>query len=148
MKLKIEKFERISFPVSVVMVTEANMAQAAKWCGGTIRHMTKTVRGENGESERVKVRYIKVDVHNPLNDRQTKAFADDRILESEAGFKVYTERAFEKAFRPIATHMAEAKTPPRYRDSRNGEYVTEAFAHANPDITVREQDYKVVEQPA
>lgn len=144
MTLKIEKFERIPFPVNRVEITDSNMAEVAKWCGGAVRFTTKNVRGEDGEFKRTKVRYIKVDVHNPLNDRQSRGFVGDSILESDMGFKVYTQRAFEKAFRRVEQEMASAKTPPRYRDARNGEYVTEAFAHANPDITVEERDYKAV----
>lgn len=144
MTLKIEHYNRIPFPVEVVVVTEENIREAARWCGGQIRHLTKSVPSvdDGPEPEKVRVPYVKVPVTNPLNDRQTKAFVGDYISKSDAGYKVYGERAFRNAFEKKEPKLAEAHGTPRYRDARNGEYVTESFAHANPDITVSEREYK------
>lgn len=148
--LKIEHYSRIPFPVEVVELTEENLRAAAKWCGGQIRHITKNVPSDEGtvEPEKVRVPYVKVHVVNPQNDRQTKGFVGDRILKSDSGFKVYGERAFLNAFETRHPKPAEAHTTPRFRDARNGEYVTEAFAHANPDITVSERDYRAAQVAA
>lgn len=99
MTLKIEKYTRKPFPVDAVQVTEDNLSEVALWCGGDIHTSTKTLRDDQGvETGKIKLPYIKVDVHRPLNDRQTKAFVGDWVLKSESGFKVYTLKAFDGSF--------------------------------------------------
>lgn len=95
MTLKIEQAERKPFLVDYVLVTEENMEEAAKWCGGRIR----TSRHDN-----VSVRYIKVEVTRPANPRQTKALAGDRILHTSSGFRVYMDIPFQKSFREPEVH--------------------------------------------
>jgi hypothetical protein len=82
---EVEQFLRRPYPVEAVLVTEENMAAVAKWCQGDIRNTTDG-------------KYIKVRVHRPLNERQTKAFPGDRILYAGTGYKVYTPNAFDKSF--------------------------------------------------
>jgi hypothetical protein len=84
---------RNPFYVDAVRVTAENMQDAATWCEGDVFTMA-TPEGE--------VRYVKVRVHRPLNDRQTKAFAGDWILKAGTGFKVYTDPAFIKCFTPAS----------------------------------------------
>lgn len=105
--MKSTAYLRKQFKVEAVEVTVDNIAEAAEWVGGEIRH-TKRV----GDSEKVNVPYVKVDVHNPLNERHTKAFIGDWILKSDAGFKVYTQKAFERAFEveTIATGQVKMST--------------------------------------
>ena len=99
MTLKIENYTRKPFPVEAVQVTEENLNEVAKWCGGDIHTSTKTLRNAAGEeTSKIKRPFIKVDVHRPLNDRQTKAFVGDWVLKSESGFKVYTLKAFDNSF--------------------------------------------------
>lgn len=99
MTLKIEHYTRKPFPVEAVQVTEENLNEVAKWCGGDIHTSTKTLRNDAGEETgKIKLPFIKVDVHRPLNDRQTKAFVGDWVLKSESGFKVYTLKAFDNSF--------------------------------------------------
>ncbi len=99
MTLKIEHYTRKPFPVEAVQVTEENLNEVAEWCGGDIHASTKTLRNDAGEeTSKIKLPFIKVDVHRPLNDRQTKAFVGDWVLKSESGFKVYTLKAFDNSF--------------------------------------------------
>lgn len=99
MTLKIEQYTRKPFPVDAVQVTEENLNEVAKWCGGDIHTSTKTLRNDAGEETgKIKLPFIKVDVHRPLNDRQTKAFVGDWVLKSDSGFKVYTLKAFDNSF--------------------------------------------------
>jgi hypothetical protein len=99
MNIKTEGYSRKPFHVDAVQVTEENMEEVAAWCAGKIRTSKKTIRDDDNKIvERLEVQFIKVDVHRPLNERQTKGYVGDWVLLSEAGFKVYTERAFEKAF--------------------------------------------------
>lgn len=81
----VEKFSRKSFPVEAVQVTADNMAEVSRWCDGDIRT-------EDG------VKYIKVRVHNPINERQTKAQVSDWVLYAGKGYKVYKDSAFKKSF--------------------------------------------------
>lgn len=92
MSVETQKFARKPFIVDAVEVTDENLKDVAEWCGGDIR--TQKERGGRDEDEH----YIKVRVHRPLNDRQTKAFAGDWILYAGTGYKVYTARAFNNSF--------------------------------------------------
>lgn len=99
MSIKTEGYSRKAFHVDAVQITAENMKEVAAWCDGEIRTGKKVVRDEDNKIiERVEVQFIKVGVHRPLNERQTKGYLGDWVLLSEAGFKVYTERAFGKAF--------------------------------------------------
>lgn len=84
--METQQFIRKSFPVDAVQITVENMEEAAKWCDGDIR--------TTGEGEK----FIKVRVHNPLTERQTKGFVGDWVLYAGKGYKVYTQKAFERSF--------------------------------------------------
>lgn len=86
-------YVRKPFTVEAVQVTEANIDQVAAWCSGEIR-ITAPPKG----SRAPELKYIKVNVHRALNDRQTKAYVGDWVLFAGTGFKVYTPKAFEKSF--------------------------------------------------
>jgi hypothetical protein len=96
--IEIQKYARKPFIVDAVQVTEANLAEVAKWCDGEVRTVTK-----DGVSSVLGAKYIKVKVKRPLTVRQTKAFVGDWVLVAGTSFKVYTPGAFEKSFDPIAT---------------------------------------------
>jgi len=91
MTLKTEKFARKPFYVDAVQITEGNMQDVAKWCQGKVE---STDAGEN---------FIKVRVHRPLNERQTKAFVNDWILFAGSGYKVYTPKAFNQSFARVTS---------------------------------------------
>ena len=98
LKIEIEKFVRKLFYVDAVKVTVDNMAEVAQWCTGEVR----TEEHMNTAKGRLVIdKYVKVRVHRPLNDRQTKAYVGDRILYAGNGYKVYTGKAFESNFEPI-----------------------------------------------
>lgn len=82
------KFTRKSFQVDAVQVTAENMEEIAKWCQGKVF--------EEGNRS-----YIKVNVANFINERQTKAFAGDWVLYASKGYKVYTDKAFTTSFEPV-----------------------------------------------
>lgn len=84
------KYARKSFEVDAVRVTADNIEEVAAWCKGT-------VIVETDEQNKLQ-QYIKVDVQNVLNDRQTQAFVGDWVLYASNGFKVYTSKAFNKTF--------------------------------------------------
>lgn len=83
------KFARKPFYVDGVQVTEENMEAVAEWCMGTV------CTNDDG------TKFIKVRVHRPMNERQTKAFVEDHVLYAGTGFKVYPPRAFEKSFEEV-----------------------------------------------
>lgn len=86
------KFVRKPQFVDAIEVTEENIAEVAEWCKGEVR--TQQILGGDGETEQ----YIKVKVHRPLTDRQTKAFVGDRVVYANKGYKVYPEKAFARTF--------------------------------------------------
>lgn len=93
MSIETEKYARTTFYVDAVQVTAENMEDVAKWCGGELA--TETRQG------RRLVRYIKVDVNNPMSERQTKAFIGNWVLKGGTGFKVYTDKAFQGCFQKV-----------------------------------------------
>ncbi len=90
------KFARKPFYVDAIRVTADNMEDVAEWCMGDV---VTTVKAEGSVEEK----YIRVRVHRPLTERQTKAFEGDWVLYAGTGFKVYTPRAFEKSFEKVVT---------------------------------------------
>ena len=85
--LEIVEYFRKSFPVGAVQVSETNIQKVADWCGGTVENPNRPSK------------HVKVEVHQPMNERQTKAFIGDWVLYMEdKGFKVFTKVAFEKSF--------------------------------------------------
>lgn len=86
MSIQTTQFRRITFFVDGILVTDANMADVAKWCGGSIfstKHGTP---------------YIKVDAVHPISPRQSMAYAGDYVAFAGKGFKVYSATAFKKSF--------------------------------------------------
>jgi hypothetical protein len=78
--------------VEAVRVTRKNFRDLAKWCDGKIQ----TEQADSAQNPGAK--YIKVQAHNPINNRQTKAFVGDWILRTDRGFKVYTHQTFTQSF--------------------------------------------------
>lgn len=86
--------------VTGVKVTYDNIEEVAKWCKGQVRINKRKLRDDHG-TKTIEEQYIKVEVRNPLNDRQTMAFVGDHLLFSEdrgGSFKVYHQRALEQGF--------------------------------------------------
>lgn len=71
--------------VEAVRISRTNFEEIIAWCGGKKCWTFKTP-------------YIKVPVHNPRDKRQTMAFVGNWILQTERGFKVYTNRTFRESF--------------------------------------------------
>lgn len=94
--IKTEKAERIPFEVEYVRVTEENMVEAAEWCNGEVM----------ASSTDQKDSFIKVRVHRPVTKKQTEAHVGDYILYAGTGYKVYTQKAFEKSFRKTTSQLA------------------------------------------
>ena len=84
-EMETQKAVRKPFRVDAIQVTEDNMEEVAIWCHGEI--IT-----EDGK------RFIKVSVHQPLNERQTRAHVTDWVLYASKGYKVYTEKAMGRSF--------------------------------------------------
>lgn len=79
------QYIRKPFQIDAVTVTPENIQDVATWVGGEVRS------DDLGQ-------YVKVRVHRPLNDRQTKAYAGDHVLYAGTGYKVYTDKAFKNSF--------------------------------------------------
>lgn len=88
--MKTEQYARKPFLVDTVEVTAENMEEVAKWCGGKIDSIERGNRT---------IKFIKVPVSRPMNERQTKAFIGDRVLRAgKKSFKCYTAKAFDDCF--------------------------------------------------
>jgi hypothetical protein len=90
--IETEKYVRKAFTIEAVQVTPENFAQVAEWCDGVIT--TDVTTPERRQ-------FIKVRVHHPLSERQTKAYVNDFVLFAGKGFKVYTPKAFAHTFEPV-----------------------------------------------
>lgn len=96
------KYVRKPLYVDAVQVTEENFEEVARWCMGDV---TRNDGGENQAHEDIepKLHHIRIRVHNPQSQRQTKAFVGDWILYTERGYKIYTEKAFKDNFDQVET---------------------------------------------
>ena len=83
--LETSKYIRKPFSIDAVQVTTDNISDIATWVDGEVR------TDDVGQ-------YVKVRVHRPLNDRQTKAYVGDWVLYAGTGYKVYTPKAFANSF--------------------------------------------------
>lgn len=81
-----KRYKRKPYEVSGVQVTEQNLRDVSKWCGGRVR------RDDNN------VPYIKVKVKRPADERQTEARPGDWVLLSASGPKVYLDDAFRRCY--------------------------------------------------
>lgn len=95
MTINPEKFVRVTFEVSAVQVTKENMQEVSDWCKGEIR------QGVTSRDELETNPYIKVKVHRPITERQTKAFPGDWVLSTTTGYKVYPDKSFTTCFQKI-----------------------------------------------
>lgn len=88
--METEKYQRKTFIVNAVQVTEENMAEIAVWTSGNI------VQKDDAPGP-----YVDIDTHQPINERQTQAYIDDWVLETGGTFKIFTPKAFKKNFEPV-----------------------------------------------
>lgn len=72
--------------VEAVQITEENFTDAVRFCFG------------KEELDEENVKYIQVRVHQPKNQRQSRAYVGDWILYTQRGYKVYTDKAFHTNF--------------------------------------------------
>lgn len=86
--MQVSNYIRKPFGVEAVQVTKENMSEVATWCHGEIHSEEGDTRGS----------FVHVRVHNPMNDRQTRAYVGDWVLYAGKGFKVYTNKAFNNSF--------------------------------------------------
>jgi hypothetical protein len=96
--MKLKDYKRKTFIVEGIQVTEENMFEVAVWCDGLIIQPTRP----NDSA------FIKVRVHRPLSERQTKAFVGDWILKTKNSYKVYPDKAFKASFEE---HLEEGGWP-------------------------------------
>lgn len=94
MTIQTTRYIRKPFFIDAVQVTADNIDEVAEWCTGSVH---EDERKKNiGED----YRYVKVRVHRPLSERQTKAFVGDWVLYAGTGYRVYTDKAFVGSFEP------------------------------------------------
>jgi len=97
-----KKYVKKPLIVEAVRITRKNFGEIVKWCDGDIHTEPRDHRENPGK------KFIKIQVHNPINARQTKAFVGDWILKTERGFKIYPHKAFTESF----DDLSEQKTYP------------------------------------
>lgn len=99
--LETKQYVRKPFHIDAVQVTSENIEEIARWVDSEIR------------SDRQDGRYVKVRVHNPRNEKQTKAFVGDWVLYAGTGYKVYTDKAFRKDFQQVSdeSKMVDTTSP-------------------------------------
>jgi hypothetical protein len=98
--MDVQIYERNPLIVEAVQVTEDNIYEVAKWCGGDVQ----TIKGYEPGIAPKKV--IELDTLRPLYKKHTQALAGDWILKSENGFKIYADIAFQKGFKLVKEPMA------------------------------------------
>lgn len=123
--MDIKKGRRKSFDIEYVYVTEENIKEIAEWCGGIV----------GGEGKDV---FIKIIDKGAINTMQTKAFLGDIIVHhlDMKSFKKFGRKSFNKSYEEVVASGVKEREDDR--SSVTGQYVTEKFAHENPDTTEHE----------
>lgn len=103
MSVTTTKFIRKPLYVEAVRVTAANFDEIVAWCQGEVQQNQTPGKGAGKK-------HIKIQAHNPINSRQTKAFIGDWVLYTERGYKVYTNNAFHAAFDEVQSETETVKT--------------------------------------
>src|SRR3954470_2523842 len=123
MAVETARYIRKPLYVDAVRITVANFDEVSSWCEGEV--LQDEVPGKGTTKK-----YIKVEVHNPKNVRQTKAFVGDWLLYTERGYKVYTNKAFHESF-----DIVDEKTPVNLEAAKHG-IVTGGAQEIAPGITL------------
>src|SRR3954453_4151262 len=108
MDVETVKYVRKPLFVDAVRITANNFDAIAGWCQGEV------LRDEMPGKGIIK-KYIKVEVHNPKNVRQTKAFVGDWLLYTERGYKDYTNKGFHESF-----DIVDEETPVKLEAAKPG----------------------------
>jgi hypothetical protein len=90
--VKTKRFMKKPLYVEAVRITRRNFNDVAKWSNGRIQ----TDSADHPQTPGA--RYIKIDAHNPISTRQTKAYLGDWVLKTDRGFKIYSDKAFGESF--------------------------------------------------
>lgn len=111
--LETKQYVRKPFHIDAVQVTSENIEEVARWVDSEIRN------------DRQDGQYVKVRVHNPRNEKQTKAFIGDWVLYAGTGYKVYTDKAFRKDFQQVSdeTKMIDTSAPTKATKNDKDEVV-------------------------
>lgn len=96
--METKKYVRNPIVVEGVQVTQENLYEVAAWCQGDII--------SNGDDKHIRLRLERVQ-----SERQTKAFIGDWVLSAPTGFKIYTNKAFEKSFSAHNPDLNPIKVP-------------------------------------
>lgn len=104
--LETMQYIRKPFYIDAVKVTVDNIQEVAKWVNSEVR------TDDSGQ-------YVKVRVHRPANDRQTKAYVGDRVLYAGTGYKVYTEKAFVQSFELVSSESKMIDTSAQRKGDKN-----------------------------
>ena len=89
MTIKADRVVRNPLYADAIQVAANNLAEVAAWCQGDVCPLAVADKWREGSQ------YVKVKVHHPWTERQTKAFITDWILYSNNSFKVYPDKAFK-----------------------------------------------------
>lgn len=102
--LEINTYDRRPFEVEAVRVTQDNLDEVAAWCAG--HHMIEA-RGSDA------VHFVHVPVIRAMNENQSKAYIGHWVLKSDRGYRVFTDKAFQKIFSKRETQevLFEEPTP-------------------------------------
>lgn len=92
-------------PIDAVQVTEENIEEVAKWCGGKAVTLDETVGGTTVTKKMVKMARTQ---GTPV--RAIPAYIGDWVIcESGGRFRVFKEHIFKKIFSPVEKLTAESK---------------------------------------
>lgn len=118
MTIATKTYTRKPFEVEAVQVNADNQTEVAEWCKGEVKEGHIMVPMSNG--------------------RAKPAFFGDWILWSRNNFRVYNSVAFENCFQEGVVLAPDPNQSVLFRDAGTGEFVTEEYAAAHAETTVKE----------
>jgi hypothetical protein len=102
-------YTKVPYNVDAVQVTATNFLAVARWCEGTITSISDHTEVMDFAGLDPNEQYIKVNVRNPKNGRETRAYVNDYITHHERdGYRVVKSGFFNKAYTPLQTGIEKA----------------------------------------
>lgn len=109
------KYVRKPLYVDAVQVTKENFLDIVEWCQATVgangAELGTEIRPAAGAEIDPEAHYLRIRVHNPRGQHQTKAVVGDWILYTDRGYKIYNEKAFEANFDLVNPDSFAAEMP-------------------------------------
>jgi len=127
--MQTETYRRKIIAVEAIQVTEENLYEIAKWCGGDVRTDYET-----------KEKFIKISVLHPLKPEHSRAYSGNWILKSAAGYKIFNDKAFLSSWEKVEKESTPEEKLREHLGKMSSDSLTQNTDPANGVLTFQTPD--------